>query len=133
MKNLFRVKLVFICAILISLQGQVLNAQTTEDSQNIKGTWINEETPEWKWVISSDGKCYDYYKGSLETTYTFTLETTSPQCGQEVPTGEFFLYLKLVDVSDISEVYCYEIASLSDQYLQIRYLPRSKFMLFKKQ
>lgn len=99
----------------------------------IVGTWINEESPELKMVFKSNGICENYINGILSDTYTYTINKTSPQCGQNVPTGELYSYLKLVNVKDSNEAYCYEILSLNNEYLQIRWVERGGFVRFIKQ
>lgn len=107
--------------------------QLSGEKEDIIGTWVSEDTPEWKWVFKSDGKCYDYYDGVLTDTYTYTLSTSSPQCGQVVPTGDKFTYLKLVDDKDSTNTFCYEVFSLDKTNLEIRMFDRASFLRFVKQ
>ena len=95
-----------------------------EEIEIIVGTWINEESPELKMIFKNNGRCEDYINGVLSDTYLYAISKTSPQCGQVVPTGELYSYLKLVNTKDSNEAYCYEILSLNDEYLQIRWVER---------
>jgi hypothetical protein len=95
------------------------------------GHWISKDDTKWVWDFKTDGKLYSYYEGKLIDTYSYSVETTSPQCGKVVDVGANFSYLKLIDLSDqYSE--CYEFYSFSDEYIQLRRFDQSKFMSFKK-
>jgi len=125
----------FLGVVLIALMA-ILSftvVQLSGEKEDIIGTWVSEDTPEWKWVFKSDGKCYDYYNGVLTDTYTYTLSTTSPQCGQVVPTGDKFTYLKLVNDKDSNLTFCYEVFSLDKTNLEIRMFDRASFLRFVKQ
>ena len=125
----------FLGVVLIALMA-ILSftvVQLSGEKEDIIGTWVSEDTPEWKWVFKSDGKCYDYYNGVLTDTYTYTLSTTSPQCGQVVPTGDKFTYLKLVNDKDSNLTFCYEVFSLDKTNLEIRMFDRANFLRFVKQ
>ena len=104
-----------------------------EEIEIIVGTWINEESPELKMIFKNNGRCEDYINGVLSDTYLYAISKTSPQCGQVVPTGELYSYLKLVNTKDSNEVYCYEILSLNDEYLQIRWVERGCHVSYKRQ
>lgn len=97
------------------------------------GTWISREEPEWKWVFTENGKCFDYYDNQLSETYKYSIQTISPQCGQEVSVGEKFSYLKLTNEDNHNEEYCYEIFSLDEKTLQIRYFNTSSLIYMNKQ
>ena len=125
----------FLGVVLIALMA-ILSftvVQLSGEKEDIIGIWVSEDTPEWKWVFKSDGKCYDYYNGVLTDTYTYTLSTTSPQCGQVVPTGDKFTYLKLVNDKDSNLTFCYEVFSLDKTNLEIRMFDRASFLRFVKQ
>ena len=106
---------------------------TVGEKEDIIGTWVSEDTPEWKRIFKEDGKCYDYYNGALTNTYNYTLSTTSPQCGQVVPTGDKFTYLKLVDDKDSNFTFCYEVFSLDKTNLEIRMFNNADFLRFVRQ
>ena len=107
--------------------------QLTGEKEDIIGTWVSEDTPEWKRIFKEDGKCYDYYNGALTNTYNYTLSTTSPQCGLVVPTGDKFTYLKLVDDKDSNFTFCYEVFSLDKTNLEIRMFNNADFLRFVRQ
>jgi hypothetical protein len=121
--------------ILIAVFGfnTVSNISAQEEKNLIIGTWISTDDVNLKKVFQTDGKCLDYYNGQLTTTYSFSIERTSPQCGQSVPIGNLFSYLKIVNLDDSNDFYCYEILSLNAQYLQIRWIERGGSMSFKRQ
>ncbi|MEN8125892.1 MAG: hypothetical protein ABFR32_12275 [Bacteroidota bacterium] len=133
MKTLIKTKKAIIITIVLLAIFSFTMIQLNQEKELIIGTWINSETPEWKWVFKTDGKCYDYLRDKLSDTYIYSIETRSPQCGQNIPTGELFSYLKLTNVNNNQDQYCYEILSLNDEWLQIRWLERGGFILFKKQ
>lgn len=107
--------------------------QLSQESQDIIGTWKSDDTPDWKLEFKANGTCFWYFPGEPTEEFTYSIETTSPQCGKEVDTGVNFSYIKLINVNDENNRYCYEVLSLNDEYLQIRFLDRGGNTLFKKQ
>ncbi|MDT7832220.1 hypothetical protein RQM59_07500 [Flavobacteriaceae bacterium S356] len=106
--------------------------QLNQESQDIIGIWKSDDTPEWKLEFKNTGTCFWYYTGEPTKEFTYSIETTTPQCNQNVPIGDKFSYLKLVDNSN-QEQWCYEIFGLDQTGMQIRLLGRSKSMFFTKQ
>ena len=98
----------------------------------IIGTWIPDGSPESEWVFTSDGILKDYENNQLDDTYNWSISTTTPQCGKGVPVGNNFSYLSITNVNDANDKYCYEILSLNDKYLQIRWIERGGFLLYEK-
>lgn len=90
------------------------------DSQLIIGEWRSEGCSTCTLKFDNNGKCYDYDEGELIDTYVYSIETTSPQCDMEVDEGPLFKYLKMINVANNNEQYCYEILSLNDTHLQLR-------------
>ncbi|MEE9406689.1 MAG: hypothetical protein V3V28_01315 [Polaribacter sp.] len=129
MKNIKKIGLLTTLILLVSFT--VL--QISQEKEKIIGAWISEGAPNSKWVFKNDGKCYDYLDGNLDKTYYYSIETTTPQCFEEVPVGELFSYLKVVNIADSNDYYCYEILSLDDYDLQIRWLKRGGSIYFKRQ
>jgi hypothetical protein len=105
----------------------------TKEKDLIIGTWISKDSPKSKWVFKKDGKCYDYYDGKLDNIYYYSINTTSPQCSQKVLVGELYSYLKIKNIKDNNDFYCYEIISLDKIDLQLRLLDRGGFIYFKKE
>ena len=101
-------------------------------NESLLGKYVSTEDPNWVWEFKTDGKLYDYYEGKLSDVYYFSIEKTSPQCGFEVDEGPLFKYLVRKKVGNTSEQYCYEIYSMGNEYLQLRYLEGSGFISFKK-
>lgn len=106
--------------------------QIVKEKDLIIGTWISKDSPNSKWVFKKDGKCYDYSDGKLDKTYYYSINTTSPQCSEKVLVGELYSYLKITNIKDPNDFYCYEIVSLDNTDLQIRWLSRGGFIYFKK-
>ncbi|UJH66291.1 hypothetical protein [Allomuricauda sp. SCSIO 65647] len=116
-----------IFTVLIFLSFSIL--PVTQDQQLIVGEWISIDDSNWKLKFNNQGKCYDYYEGTLETTYYYTVtEKTASN-------GVVFSYLKLVNINDSSDVYNYEINALNRNNLALNYLGdlNEKLMLFEKQ
>lgn len=86
------------------------------------GIWLPAGSDNSSWEFTSEGKCYQYYTGEETEVYIFSIEATSPQCDFEVEEGPNYSYLKLVNIINNSDVYCYEILTLSSDKLQIRLL-----------
>lgn len=126
-------KIISLVITLMVLFGFTVIYQISKEENLIVGTWISKDEPQWKWVFNEYGKCFDYYNNQLSETYKWSIETTSPQCGQEVPVGEVFSYLILVNVNDPKDEYCYEIFSLDEKILQIRYFNTIGLINMRKQ
>lgn len=102
-----------------------------QDKVSLMGTWVPEGMNlEDRWVFNSNGNLIEYSNNSISITYNWELLKTSPVCGEEVPTGETFSYLKLVNTKDADDFYCYEITSLDKDLLQIRYFGRGGFLTY---
>ncbi len=105
-----------------------------DDMNNIIGTFVNENDPDWVLTFSTNGKCYWYDKvGTLEATYSYTITNTTPQCGLEVDVDESHEtdYLQLTDDSTRSTD-CYAINGIST-VLSIRPLGGGRLLVFNKQ
>ena len=107
----------------------------TVDSQNqtILGTWIAEKDAKSKWVFTSDGNCKKYYNGELLNTYAYSMNNTSPQCGETVPVNSNTQYLKLTKIGKVDTEYCYEINGITTEKLSLRQIGRGGLLLFDKQ
>lgn len=130
MKEIKRISLIVILTVIV---GFSIVSQISQEKELIVGTWISVEDPEWKWVFTKEGKCFDYYNNELSVVYNYSIETTSPQCEQEVSVGELFSYLVLINTKDTNDKSCYEIFSLDEKTLQIRYFNTSSFIYMNKQ
>ena len=130
MKEIKRISLIVILTVIV---GFSIVSQISQEKELIIGTWISVEDPEWKWVFTKEGKCFDYYNNELSVVYNYSIETTSPQCEQEVSVGELFSYLVLINTKDTNDKSCYEIFSLDEKTLQIRYFNTSSFIYMNKQ
>lgn len=122
--------LIFLLVLLSSYMPVV-----TVDSQNqtIQGTWIAEKDAKSKWVFTSDGNCKKYYNGELQNTYAYSMNNTSPQCGETVPVNSNTQYLKLTKIGKVDTEYCYEINGITTEKLSLRQVGRGGLLLFNKQ
>ncbi|MGY0427183.1 MAG: hypothetical protein ACWIPI_10225, partial [Polaribacter sp.] len=107
-------------------------SKSCSEETDIIGRWISTDDENSEKEFKSNGKCYDYYKGVLTDTYNYSIIKTSPVCGKNVPTGDLFSYLELVNINDSSDIYCYEITSLDKTDFQIRFLGRTGFLSYKR-
>ncbi|MFT6872177.1 MAG: hypothetical protein ACJAVN_001183 [Roseivirga sp.] len=107
----------------------------TVDSKNqtILGTWIAEKDAKSKWVFTSDGNCKKYYNGELLNTYAYSMNNTSPQCGETVPVNSNTQYLKLTKIGKVDTEYCYEINGITTEKLSLRQIGGGGLLLFNKQ
>lgn len=82
--------------------------------EDIIGKWISEKNSNWTVEFTTDGKCYWNYPNEDTEIFTYTITSTSPQCGYDVKTGgaEDY-YLELVDENN--NKYCYEILSINSE------------------
>ncbi len=132
LKKINRKRIGILILLAISLLSFVV-IQLNQEQEDIIGIWTNTETPQWKWEFRTDGKCYSYYDNEISEKYNYSVETTSPQCNQDVPTGKLYSYLKLVNLNESNDVYCYEILSLDKESLQLRQIERGGFIAFDRQ
>ncbi|WP_462253631.1 hypothetical protein [Ekhidna sp.] len=116
----------------ISLSGflLILSITTIQEDELIIGTWVSESDPSNKWVFIGS-ECLRYSQGKLLNKYSFKINNSSPQCEYDVPVNSNTSYLELTK-RDNGSKFCYEIASLNDKYLTIRYLNAGRFMVFKR-
>lgn len=124
-----KLTLLILIPLFLLVSFRVLIAQ--KENNKLVGIWISTEDTKWVWDFKTDGKLYSYYEGKLINTYSYSVESTSPQCGKVVDVGVNFSYLKLIDLSD-QNAQCYEFYGFSDEYLQLKRFDYSGFMNFKK-
>ncbi len=112
----------------------ILISFTTNQNQDasIIGTWISQEDNNYKLVFNGN-TCTWIYSGQSNTTYSFSLSNTSPQCGEVVPVTSELNYLRLVNSSNSNETLCYEIYSLTETTLTLRPIEKSGFLIFNRQ
>lgn len=107
MKNRIYTKFkIIIGTLLLVLLVSNSEAQTIETK--IKGKWINDKTPGWKWEFKSDGKCYNYYDGTLTKTFSYSIFT------ENTPSGRTLEFLKMVNINNQNE-YIYELDIFNDK------------------
>jgi hypothetical protein len=103
--------------------------------QEIIGTWISEDDSNWKIEFKTNGKCYWYYTGDDTEIFTYSISSTSPQCGYDVKVDlqNPKHYLSLIDQED-GEEYCYEILGVNNESLSLSTIAVSvNYMYFNKQ
>lgn len=108
-----RVKIVLGLFIITALGFTVF--KTLQEDQLIVGAWISTEEPNWKLVFHQDGKCYDYYKEELDTTYNWEITN------DETPSGFKISYLTLVNTQDAEDVYEYQIHGIGEEGMHLEY------------
>ncbi len=106
-----------ISAFSLLIIGYVVLSSFTTPEEDIIGTWVSEEDSNWKIKFNDDGTCLWYYTNEITDTYTYTITTTTPQCGYEVKTGSEYNYLKLIDTNGGEN--CYEILGVDSLTLSI--------------
>jgi len=115
------------------ITGLVLSSftisQLTQEEDLIIGEWVSIEDNNWRLNFNNQGKCYDYYQGTIETTYFYSITEETAN------NGVVFSYLKLVNINDSDDVYNYEINALNENDLALDYQGdlNEKLMLFEKQ
>lgn len=118
--------IVIVCSILTSF------TEIVNQDASIIGTWISQEDNNYKLVFNGN-TCTWIYSGQPNTTYSFSLSNTSPQCGEVVPVTSELNYLRLVNSSNSNETLCYEIYSLTETTLTLRPIEKSGFLIFNRQ
>lgn len=99
---------------------------------SIVGTWISEEDSNWKMVFENN-TCTWFYQNEITQTYNFSISNSSPQCGEDVYVNNNTEYLKITKTQNTSDEICYEIYGLSEQYLTLRVVNKSGFLIFNRQ
>ena len=119
---------------LISLLGYSFHiySPSKDKDANILGLWQSVEDVHSELKFRKNGKCYFYFYGRQSDTFKYQISHTSPSCDKNVPLDSSFRYLRLENVLDESETYCYELVKLDSLYLEIRLLDRAKVMKYKK-
>lgn len=130
-------KLISICLLFFvftfSCKAQSQLQQVNSVSNQLIGTWISEDDTNWKIQFNTNGNCYWYYTNEDTEVFSYSISTTSPQCGYEVRvnTADDY-YLKLTD-SD-NEVICYEILGVDSSTLSLSTIGLGvKYFYFNKQ
>ncbi len=111
-----------------------LDPQYLIDERNdIIGTFKSEEDANWTMVFSGNGKCYNYYNGTLTSTSSYLLSNTTPQCGTDVliDENESTSYLTLTDDSDGISI-CYEINGVGSE-LTLTVLSTQNLLILDRQ
>ena len=112
----------------------VLNSSFTNPSKDIIGIWISKDDSEWKIEFRNDGKCYWYYTNEDTETFSYSINKTTPQCGEEVKIDgleDYYLNLR----SEVEfDLMCYEILGVDNKSLSIKEIgTNNKRFFFTKQ
>lgn len=127
-----KIKVLFVLSLVTVLGFSILN--NPQENDLIVGVWVAEgNSLENRWAFGENRILTRYDENTIYKKYNWSIETTSPQCGQNVATGNNFSYLKLVNLDDSNDKYCYEIFSLNEKILQIRYFNTSSLIYMNKQ
>ncbi|MFS4457315.1 hypothetical protein [Maribacter sp. 2304DJ31-5] len=111
----------------------VLGFCITNTNSSIIGYWVSENDPKLKLVFTPDGKCMEFYDNEKQDEYTFSISNISPQCGEEVHVDQYTSYLKLVNIVDSEDIYCYEINGITSSTLSLRFLGNGGFVIYNKE
>jgi len=139
MKNYLIIKGILVAFIFFSFIGsvQILFAQDSTDIpilpnlSDLEGTWLEENDSSSKWVFHNNNANY-YYDNELIFSFTYRVSDTSPQCGEEVQTGDKIEFLELTDTSD-GEQKCYYINGLNGDTLSLSPFGQSFLLVLIKQ
>ena len=104
-----------------------------DERNNIIGTFVSEEDLKWTVEFSSNGKCYDYYDGTLVATSSYSLSNATPQCGTNVLVDENqkTSYLSLTDDTDGISI-CYAINGVTSSMLSLTAVPTQQLLLLTR-
>lgn len=127
-------KLIVLCLFILGIgcKAQIIQNQSTIDENLIIGNWMPENSPSLKLEFNSNNLLYKKKNDIVYKTYTWSISSTSPFCNEQVPVGPNYSYLKLQNINDENDIYCYEIISLDDNLLQLRLLDRGGFLSYNK-
>lgn len=106
---------------------------STITNSPIIGSWINEKDSNSKLIFDTNGNCKRYYEGELIEEYNFSISNTSPQCGVNVHVDSYTSYLKLTNINDANDFYCYEINGITASKLSLRPIENGGFILYNKE
>lgn len=105
-----------------------------KEQQLVLGKWGNEEDSRIVWEFTENNTCNWYTASKLSDSFNCSLSKEPLQCGFKVrkEKDDKFTYLKLTDLDEDKDEYCYEVFGVNDSILSINYLPTSKIYLFKR-
>lgn len=90
--------------------------QLGEDAQLLVGTWITEgSTIANKWVFNADSTLDKYDENQIYDSYSWVILNST------TPSGIVNKHLKIINVTDSSEEYHYEISALNEERLVLVY------------
>ncbi|WP_299105715.1 hypothetical protein [uncultured Tenacibaculum sp.] len=110
------VKGIGIIVLLLVLVNFTFLQTMQEDEELIIGKWIPEGCPKCELVFTEDGKCYDYYEGKLDNTYTYFIYEETSDNGKLK-----FSTLKKININDPSDTYEYDINGLNEKVMYLDY------------
>ena len=100
--------------LLITILGFAIS-NNPQERELIIGKWNSEGCSSCIWEFKEDGKCYDYYKGRLDTTYNWEITY------HKTPSGLTFGHLTLINVDDPKDIYEYRINGLGEKGMHLEY------------
>lgn len=115
LKEMKRIKIMGLTAIVLVLFGMTTLLQQKDYNALIVGDWKSEGCSTCVWRFKENGKCYDYYKGKIDATFSYTIHSSKTESGRT------HYSLKLVNVEDSNDVYEYSINGLSEKRMHLEY------------
>ncbi|CAL2087592.1 hypothetical protein [Tenacibaculum sp. 190524A05c] len=109
-------KITLFILFVLSLASFTIIQTIQNDKELIIGTWIPEGCLECKLVFTTNGKLYDYYQGSIDNTYNYSISESTAS------NGVTFSYLKTVNINDPKDTNEYDINGLNDTVMYLDYL-----------
>lgn len=106
---------------------------STITNSTITGSWINEKDSNSKLIFDTNGKCKRYYEGELIEEYIFSISNNSLQCGVNVHVDIYTSYLKIININDVNDFYCYEINGITASKLSLRPIEDGGFIVYYKE
>lgn len=90
--------------------------QQNENTILLTGTWVIEgSTIDDKWVFNSDGTMQEYADNQVDISYSWVVLNSN------TPSGIRISHLEIVNITDTSERYIYEINMLNEEKLVLVY------------
>ena len=121
--------------VLIAFCHQTFNPTSypaPHQDSTIVGTWISEEDSSWTLMFTAGNKCFDYYEEALTDSSTYSISNTSPQCGQNVPVGNYTEYLQLTSLKNGDKT-CYEVNGITSKTLSLSVIDKGGAFVFNRQ
>lgn len=131
MKKYKILKYILSLIMLIIVSFTIYQSSLVQEKESLLiGTWICDDTPEWKLEFDNNGKCFYRFEGEPTELYNYTIYNGFSDSGIEHTT------LKLIDVNDSTNIREYGINNLtneSDNLVLEIVTPKVSYFYFTKQ